>query len=89
MNVLCSSLVGIIPYQCHHDNPAHLHNVLRQGVDPGPEPPGHRDPILGVGDLVLVLLRLEDQVVVYGAGLDGVDEVNEWQTRGDGLVLEP
>ena len=66
-----------------------LHNILGQSVDPGAEPPGHGDAVLGVGDLVLVLLGGQHEVVVDGAGLDGVYQVDEGEAGGDGLVLEP
>ena len=60
----------------HHHLGLHLHNVLRKSVDPGPQSAGHGDPVLGVGNLLLLLLGLQHQVVVDAAGLDGVDQVD-------------
>ena len=81
------------PHTCEHCRTqkvgTNLHNILGQGVDPGAEPPGHGDAVLGVGDLVLVLLGGQHEVVVDGAGLDGVYQVDEGEAGGDGLVLEP
>lgn len=79
-----------------------LHYILGQGVDPSPQPPGHRDTVLGIsypetgvasragaGAIpVLLLRRLLHQVIVNAARLDRVYQIYQRQSCADGRVLK-
>ena len=69
------------------ENQNHLNNVLWKSIYPGSKPPGHGDPVLGVGDLHLAV-ALHHQVVVDAPWLDRVYEVDQRHPRRDHRILE-
>ena len=63
--------------------------VLRQGVDSGSDLTRHGDGVLGVGQIVLVRVAFAHQIVVDGARLDAIDQVDDNTAIPNRRILLP
>jgi hypothetical protein len=62
-------------------------DVLRQGVDSGSDLARHGDGVLGVGQIVLVRVAFAHQIVVDGARLDAIDQIDDNTTITNRRIL--